>query len=96
MAAGNYITSISLLVFPNGAKFNSFIDPDLTYAEKTTAQELVIAEAENWLDNQLKGRTAIPATHIQSACKQIALEYARGMILRDNPIIKDEDRDLRH
>ena len=95
MAAGNYITSVSLLVFPNGAKFQNFIDSSLTHAEKTTAQELVITEAENWLDNQLRGRTATPATHIQSACKQIALEYARGMILRDNPIIKDEDREER-
>ena len=93
--AGNYITSTTMLVFPNGEKFEKSLHPDLTQSEKDTALDLVITESENWVDNQLKGRTAIPATHVTSACKQIALEYARSLMLRDNPIITDDDREKR-
>jgi len=93
--AGNYITSTSVLVFPNGRKFEKYLDPDLKQSEKDTALDLIITESENWVDNQLKGNTAIPATHIISDCKQIALEYARALMFRDNPIVTDDDKEKR-
>jgi len=93
--AGNYITNVNLLVFPNGKKFESYLDGDLKQSEKNTALDLIVTEAENWVDSQLKGRTAVPATHIISDCKQIALEYARALMLRDNPIITDDDKEKR-
>ena len=93
--AGNYITNVNLLVFPNGRKFEKLLDPDLKQSEKDTALDLIITEAENWVDSQLKGRTAIPATHVLSDCKQIALEYARALMFRDNPIITDDDKEKR-
>jgi len=92
---GNYISTTAQLVFPNGRNFDKSLDSDLLQSEKTTALALIIEEAENWVDNQLKGRTATPASHISSECKQVALEYARSLMMRDNPLIHDEDKESR-
>jgi len=82
--AGNYITSVDLLVFPSGKKILKYIDPDITDGEKTTALNQIVTDAEQYVDEHLRGRTAVPALHIVSQCRQIALEYARSLVLRDN------------
>lgn len=90
---GDYITNRTQLVFPNGNLFRKYLDPDISEPEKDAALDLVIVESEKWVNNLLQGMTAIPATHIRTELKQVALEYARYLILRDNYIFEKNDRE---
>ena len=90
---GDYITNRTQLVFPNGNLFRIYLDNDISEAEKDTALDLIITESEKWVNNMMQGLTAIPATHIRTELKQVALEYARYLILRDNYIFEKNDRE---
>jgi len=81
---GNYIKEINQLIFPNGKVFEDYLDGKITEQEKDNALYELIVNAENWLDSQLRGQTVTPALHIEAECKQIALEYTRYLVLRDN------------
>lgn len=82
--AGNYITNVNQLVFPFGKKMSNYLASNITDEEKTLALNQLITDSEQYVDEQLRGRTATPALHIVSQCRQIALEYSRSLILRDN------------
>jgi hypothetical protein len=90
---GDYITDQTYLVFPNGNRFQTYMDPDISATEKATALDLIIEEAEAWVNDMLQGKTAVPALHAVQDCKRIALEYARFLILRDNYIFEKNDRE---
>ena len=90
---GDYIEDATYLVFPNGNRFQTYMDPDISADEKSTALDLIIDEAEAWVNRMLQGQTALPALHALADCKRIALEYARYLILRDNYIFEKNDRE---
>jgi len=81
---GNYITEKKQLVFPNGKLCRLYLDGKITEQEKDTALDQIIINAENWVNDQIRGSTVVPALHMASQCKMIALEYAYFLVLRDN------------
>lgn len=90
---GDYITSIGQLLFPNGNLIKGYMDSDISEEESNTALAALITKSEIWVNNQLKGKTAIPGVHIDVELQEIALEYARFLVLRDNAVFEKNDKE---